>query len=233
MAFPPYGVWPLAPVGVALLAAAAHRRRLRAGAGLGFLTGVAFFAPLLAWTNLHTGCLPWVLLSLLQAGYLALLGAATAWVSPLVDRGRWAWPALTGLLWVGQEALRDRTPFGGFPWGRLAFSQDDVAAAAAGRAGRRAAGDVRGGARRRAARRRWRWSAPAPAGHAGAPGATAGWRPPVRRRWPPAVASRSRWSPGLLVPVAAAGSAPPSRWRSCRATCRGWAWTSTPNGRRC
>ncbi|MER7591540.1 apolipoprotein N-acyltransferase [Micromonospora sp. NPDC127501] len=124
VAFPPYGVWPLAPVGVALLAAAAHRRRLRAGAGLGFLTGVAFFAPLLAWTNLHTGYLPWVLLSLLQAGYLALLGAATAWVSPLVDRTRWAWPALTGLLWVGQEALRDRTPFGGFPWGRLAFSQD-------------------------------------------------------------------------------------------------------------
>ncbi|MET8361125.1 apolipoprotein N-acyltransferase [Micromonospora sp. NPDC005171] len=124
VAFPPYGVWPLAPVGVALLAAAAHRRRLRAGAGLGFLTGVAFFAPLLAWTNLHTGYLPWVLLSLLQAGYLALLGVATAWVSPLVDRVRWAWPALTGLLWVGQEALRDRTPFGGFPWGRLAFSQD-------------------------------------------------------------------------------------------------------------
>lgn len=124
VAFPPYGVWPLAPVGVALLAAAVHRRRLRAGAGLGFLTGVAFFAPLLAWTNLHTGYLPWVLLSLLQAGYLALLGAATAWVSPLADRSRWAWPALTGLLWVGQEALRDRTPFGGFPWGRLAFSQD-------------------------------------------------------------------------------------------------------------
>ncbi|MET7964562.1 apolipoprotein N-acyltransferase [Micromonospora zamorensis] len=124
VAFPPYGVWPLAPVGVALLAAAAHRRRLRAGAGLGFLTGVALFAPLLAWTNLHTGYLPWVLLSLLQAGYLALLGAATAWVSPLADRVRWAWPVLTGLLWVGQEALRDRTPFGGFPWGRLAFSQD-------------------------------------------------------------------------------------------------------------
>nr|WP_232234095.1 apolipoprotein N-acyltransferase [Micromonospora chokoriensis] len=124
VAFPPYGLWPLAPVGVALLAAAAHRRRLRAGAGLGFLTGVALFAPMLAWTNLHTGYLPWVLLSLLQAGYLALLGAATAWVSPLADRSRWAWPALTGLLWVGQEALRDRTPFGGFPWGRLAFSQD-------------------------------------------------------------------------------------------------------------
>ncbi|SCL36200.1 apolipoprotein N-acyltransferase [Micromonospora nigra] len=125
VAFPPYGWWPLAPVGVALLAVATHRRRLRAGAGLGFLTGVALFAPLLSWTNLHTGYLPWVLLSLSQAGYLALLGAAAAWVSPLADRWRLGWPVLTGLLWVGQEALRDRTPFGGFPWGRLAFSQDD------------------------------------------------------------------------------------------------------------
>lgn len=124
LAFPPYGVWPLAAVGVALLAAATHRRRPRAGAGLGFLAGLALFAPLLSWTNLHTGYLPWVLLSLVQASYLALLGAASAWVSPLVDRFRWGWPVLTGVLWVAQEALRDRTPFGGFPWGRLAFSQD-------------------------------------------------------------------------------------------------------------
>nr|WP_238162193.1 apolipoprotein N-acyltransferase [Micromonospora endolithica] len=125
LAFPPYGVWPLAPVGVAALAVAVHRRRPRAGAGLGFLTGVALFAPMLSWTNLHTGYLPWVLLSLLQAGYLALLGAAAAYASPLADRFRVAWPAVTALLWVAQEALRDRTPFGGFPWGRLAFSQDD------------------------------------------------------------------------------------------------------------
>ncbi|MGC5051660.1 apolipoprotein N-acyltransferase [Micromonospora sp. DT48] len=125
LAFPPYGWWPLAPVGVALLAAATHRRRLRAGAGLGFLAGLILFAPMLAWTNLHTGYLPWVLLSLLQAAYVALLGAATAWVSPLVDRFPAGWPAVTGVLWVGQEALRDRTPFGGFPWGRLAFGQDE------------------------------------------------------------------------------------------------------------
>ncbi|MGC4807855.1 apolipoprotein N-acyltransferase [Micromonospora sp. DT233] len=125
VAFPPYGVWPLAPVGVALLAAAAHGRRVRAGAGLGFLAGVALFAPLLEWTNLHTGALPWVLLSLSQAAFVAGLGAVTAVVSPLVRRWRWAWPAVTGVLWVGQEALRCRVPFGGFPWGRLAFSQGD------------------------------------------------------------------------------------------------------------
>jgi apolipoprotein N-acyltransferase len=30
---------------------------------------------------------------------------------------------VTGAFWVAQEGLRDRVPFGGFPWGRLAFSQ--------------------------------------------------------------------------------------------------------------
>jgi apolipoprotein N-acyltransferase len=125
-AFPPYDLWWLAPPGVAALAAAAHRRRPGAGFGLGAVTGLVFFGPLLAWTNLHTGYLPWLLLSGLQAAYLGLLGAASAWVTPLVDRARWSWPVVTGVLWVGQEALRDRTPFGGFPWGRLAFSQGDA-----------------------------------------------------------------------------------------------------------
>jgi apolipoprotein N-acyltransferase len=123
LSFPPAGQWYLAPVGVGLLAVAVHRRRLRGGAGVGFVAGVVFFLPLLAWTNLNTGWAPWVLLSLLQAGFLALLGLCSAWLSPLVDRWRPLWPLLSGLLWVAQEALRDTEPFGGFPWGRLAFSQ--------------------------------------------------------------------------------------------------------------
>ncbi|WP_412740748.1 apolipoprotein N-acyltransferase [Krasilnikovia sp. MM14-A1259] len=123
--FPPYGWWWLAPVGVGLLAVAAHRRRLRSGAGVGMLAGLVFFLPLLAWTNLNTGWLPWVLLSVAQAAFLALLGWASAWCSPLLDRWPAWWPLVCGLLWTAQEALRDRQPFGGFPWGRLAFSQAD------------------------------------------------------------------------------------------------------------
>ncbi|MDT5034211.1 MAG: apolipoprotein N-acyltransferase [Actinoplanes sp.] len=128
VSFPPFGLWFLAPVGVALLAGAVHRRRLRGGAGVGMLAGLVLFLPLLAWTNLNTGWLPWVLLSVAQAGFLALLGLASAWLSPLVDRVRGVWPLLMGLLWVAQEAVRDRAPFGGFPWGRLAFSQGDAPA---------------------------------------------------------------------------------------------------------
>ncbi|MFI5938441.1 apolipoprotein N-acyltransferase [Actinoplanes sp. NPDC051494] len=126
LALPPYGLWWLAPAGIALLAAATHRRRLRAGFGVGFVAGVVLFVPLLDWTRIAAGWLPWLMLSLAQAGYLGLLGLATAWLSPLTDRFRGLWPLLTGLLWVTQEALRDRAPFGGFPWGRLAFSQGEA-----------------------------------------------------------------------------------------------------------
>ncbi|MDG6109264.1 apolipoprotein N-acyltransferase [Dactylosporangium aurantiacum] len=123
VAFPPYGWWWAAPVAVAAAAVAVHGRRLRAGFGLGLLTGAGFFAPLLEWTNLHTGMVPWLLLSTLQALFIGLLGAATAWISPLRARA-WLWAPAVAALWTAQEALRDRAPFGGFPWGRLAFSQD-------------------------------------------------------------------------------------------------------------
>jgi apolipoprotein N-acyltransferase len=125
LSFPSYNIWWLAPVGVALIALATHRRRIRAGFGLGMLAGLALFVPMLQWTHIVGGTLPWMLLAVLQAVYLGLLGGASAYASPLIDRFRWMWPLVTAALWVGQEALRDRTPFGGFPWGRLAGSQAD------------------------------------------------------------------------------------------------------------
>jgi apolipoprotein N-acyltransferase len=125
VSFPRYGQWWLAPVGVALLTAATYGRRVRTGLLLGLVTGVTFFTPLLHWTNTQAGKLPWLLLSEFQALYLALLGGALAGVGVLTRRRPWLLAPLTALLWTAQEALRDRAPFGGFPWARLAFSQDD------------------------------------------------------------------------------------------------------------
>lgn len=126
LAFPPFDRWWAAPIGVALLATVTRRRRVWAGAALGAVTGLTLFVPLLSFTGLQVGWWPWLPLAALQASFVALLGAAAAVAGELVERVGWCWPVLTGLLWVSQEALRSRIPFGGFPWGRLAFSQADA-----------------------------------------------------------------------------------------------------------
>jgi apolipoprotein N-acyltransferase len=82
--------------------------------------GLAFFLPLLSWSGTYVGWFPWLALGVFQATYLALLGGATA----LTSRLRW-WPLWAAALWVAAEALRGRLPFGGFPWGRLGFSQTE------------------------------------------------------------------------------------------------------------
>jgi len=118
VAFPPVGLTALAVPAVALLTLACRRTTARRGFGLGLLTGLAFFLPLLHWSGAVAGPLAWFLLAGLQALFVGTLGAALAVVSRLPAGALW-----TAALWVGEEALRSRLPFGGFPWGRLAFSQ--------------------------------------------------------------------------------------------------------------
>jgi apolipoprotein N-acyltransferase len=120
LAFPPVGWSWLAPPAVALLALCCLGASVRLGALLGFVHGVALFLPLVEWTAANAGLLALVALVLLQAAFFALLGAGLA----LAGRSA-GWPLWTAALWVGQEALRARLPFGGFPWGKLAFSQGD------------------------------------------------------------------------------------------------------------
>ncbi len=117
LAFPGVGWWPLAPVGVGLLALACRGRTARAGAGLGLLAGLVLFVPLLAWVRL-VGDDAWLALAASQAVFFAGLGAALSRVSRLPG-----WPVWGAALWVAAELARSRVPFGGMPWGRLGFSQ--------------------------------------------------------------------------------------------------------------
>ena len=127
LAFPSHDLWPLAPVGVALLALATRGAGPGHGALLGLVAGLACFLPLLSWSGIYVGAVPWVALAVLESLYVALLGAASGLLQRApslagTDRVR---PVVIALLWVATEALRSATPFGGFPWGRLAFSQAD------------------------------------------------------------------------------------------------------------
>jgi apolipoprotein N-acyltransferase len=117
-AFPKPGIWPLAFVSVAGLSLAVAGQRSRRGALLGLVYGAGLFGPMLHWTATYVGAVPWLILVFSQTWFLALLGAAL----PVVQRSRFG-AVLSAALWVAEEALRDRVPFGGFPWGRWAFSQ--------------------------------------------------------------------------------------------------------------
>jgi apolipoprotein N-acyltransferase len=119
-AFPGYDLVALAPLGPAALALAVRGQRFRSGVWLGLVFGAAFFIPLLSWTGIYVGPLPWLALALWEAIQLALLGGATA----LTSRLRF-WPLWTAALWVADEALRGRFVLDGFPWGRLGFSQTE------------------------------------------------------------------------------------------------------------
>lgn len=98
-------------------ARAAHP--VRAGAGWGFLAGVAFLGPLLSWIAVvEAAALP--LLVAFQA--LALAG----FVAGLAAWGDRPWRPLAGVVWwVALEAVRSQWPLGGFPWGVLGYTQAD------------------------------------------------------------------------------------------------------------
>ena len=121
-AFPPTGIWPLAPAGPALLAVALWRRSLRASLLTGLVFGLALFIPLLSWL-LNVAWYAWVALAVIETLIFGILA-----VGQRILLGLRAWPLAVAGWWVCAEALRDRWPYA-FPWGRLAMSQAGTPAA--------------------------------------------------------------------------------------------------------
>jgi apolipoprotein N-acyltransferase len=119
-AFPPVGLWPLAFVSPALLIVTLSGRSLRGAFTVGLVFGLAFFFPLVAWV-VNLAWFAWVALAIASA----LIFAVFAVAQRLLLNLRW-WPLAVAGWWVAAEAFRDRWPWGGFPWGRLAMSQAGV-----------------------------------------------------------------------------------------------------------
>ena len=120
LGFEPFRLVYVLPVAVALVTLTCHRLSLPRGFLVGSAFGVAFMLTLLPWLQV-IGVDAWVLLSVLEGLFYGLLGLGTA----AVVRLPW-WPLWTAALWVAVEALRGVIPFGGFPWGRLAFATIDT-----------------------------------------------------------------------------------------------------------
>ncbi|MFF5992367.1 MULTISPECIES: apolipoprotein N-acyltransferase [Prauserella] len=124
VASPPRPLWWLAPVAFALLVLAVSGRPVRHAFGAGVAFGVTYLLPLLQWLDdflgVAFGVWPWLGLVGLEALFFGLMGAGMAKVSRLPMAPVWMAAVV-----VAAEAVRSRVPYGGFPWGRVAFTQPE------------------------------------------------------------------------------------------------------------
>lgn len=120
LSFPPVSLgWWLAPIAIAMIVALCVRAdRARGAAGWGVVFGMAFLLPLLSWVSIPVGAVPWIGLCAVEALFFGLFGVATRIVARLPVAPLWIAAVFTAVEW-----LRSSFPFGGFPWGRLAFGQ--------------------------------------------------------------------------------------------------------------
>lgn len=123
LAHPPVGWWWAALPALAGLAWALRGGiRARFAFVVGLVGGLAFFVPTLSWAGIYVGWLPWFALASLEALFVGLLGVIVALATHRRDQVR---PGVFALAWVLTEYLRSVSPYGGFPWVKLAFSQVD------------------------------------------------------------------------------------------------------------
>ncbi|WP_408642278.1 apolipoprotein N-acyltransferase [Speluncibacter jeojiensis] len=144
VSFPPRPLWFLAPVGIALLvlvlvgrglieqgvvhsksvSSKSPGRRWRGAFGYAYLAGLGFLVPLLPWVGVYVGAVPWLALAGVESLFIGLFGVVAVTIAR-APVPRWLLPVLLAAGWSLTEWLRSSVPFGGFPWGRLAFGQSE------------------------------------------------------------------------------------------------------------
>ncbi|CFS60622.1 polyprenol-monophosphomannose synthase ppm1 [Mycobacterium tuberculosis] len=118
--FPPRNCWWAAVVALALLAwVLTHRATTPVGGlGYGLLFGLVFYVSLLPWIGELVGPGPWLALATTCALFPGIFGLFAVVVRLLPG-----WPIWFAVGWAAQEWLKSILPFGGFPWGSVAFGQ--------------------------------------------------------------------------------------------------------------
>ena len=117
-AFPPFTLWPAVFLGAALLFFLLADEKLSRRFLLALLAGGAFFAPLLHWSSIYVGSLPWLILALGECLIFSLIALA-----PIKRSIYGAIVFASSFTLI--ELLRMKAPFGGFGWGRIGFTQVD------------------------------------------------------------------------------------------------------------
>jgi len=131
-AFPDKGWWFTAFPAIALALIALQGRRVGGAILVGLVFGAFFYWPHIEWASEFLGLVPWsalaAVMTLWNGAAAALIALAYRWV-PRV----WGGPAgrllllpvIVAGIWTAREAAASVWPYGGFSWGRVAFSQSD------------------------------------------------------------------------------------------------------------
>src|SRR5690606_5899300 len=129
-AFPTLGWWPLAVPGAALILWSLLGRTAWSSFLVGLVGGFAFYGIHIFWLTTYLGAVPWLALAGLQTVFF---GLGSVLITLAWRFGLRVWtgaisrllllPVVIAGLWNLREAIVSVWPYGGFSWGRLAFSQ--------------------------------------------------------------------------------------------------------------
>ena len=112
-AFEPLALWWIAPIALAIEMFALARSERKYLSVLTF--ALTFNLVLLHWTSIYVGSLPWIILAIgLSIFYLPLVAVKRLGIS------------FFPLIFIILEEIRNRFPFQGFGWARIAYSQADA-----------------------------------------------------------------------------------------------------------
>ena len=112
-AFEPLSLWWVAPIALALEMFALSQSERKYLSVLAF--ALTFNLVLLHWTSTYVGSVPWVILAVgLSVFYLPLVAVKRLGI------------AFFPLIFIVLEEIRNRFPFQGFGWARIAYSQADA-----------------------------------------------------------------------------------------------------------
>ena len=112
-AFEPVGKWWVAPIAIAvhIYALSISTRKVLSS----FIFGLTLNLIVLHWSSTFVGSIPWVILAIGLSLFYLPLALVSKW-------GITAYP----LIYILLEEVRNRFPFGGFGWVRIAFTQADA-----------------------------------------------------------------------------------------------------------
>lgn len=127
LAYPLASQWWLAPISIAIFTIATWNTNKKTSALIGFVFGLLAFRLQHDWLIVVGVDATWIL-SIYLALWIALIGLFISIISRSITKKTIPWPVgliAIASIWVLEEFLRGRYPFGGYPWARLAFSQAD------------------------------------------------------------------------------------------------------------